>query len=72
MFTMKQKHQGCSTFAVIGSKVIEIDESYAAGGLVDIPWPILYVLTVLSIFGLAVVVFKGRIIYTDDSSDKEN
>ena len=62
---------GCSTFAVIGSEVIEIDESYAAGGI-DIPWPVLFGFTVLSIFGLAVVVFKGRIIYTDDSSDKEN
>ena len=62
---------GCSTFAVIGSEVIEIDESYADGGI-DIPWPVLFGFTVLSIFALAVVVFKGRIIYTDDSSDKEN
>ena len=61
---------GCSTFAVIGSKVIEIDESYAAGGI-DIPWPVLFGFTVFSFFVLAVVVFKGRIIYID-KSEKEN
>ena len=53
---------GCSTFAVVGSRVIEIKET-GTGGF-DIPWIVIFGFTVLSVFVLGVIIFKGRIIYT--------
>ena len=60
---------GCSTFAVIGNRVVEIKETSNSG--FDIPWTVIFGFSVISVFALAVVIFKGRIIYTDKSK-KEN
>ena len=62
---------GCSTFAVVGSRVVEIKETGASG--FDIPWTVIFGFTVISAFALSVLIFKGRIIYFDKSeSEKEN
>ena len=53
---------GCSTFAVVGSKIVENSESYVTDK-VSIPWTIICIITVLLIIILVIVLFKARYIY---------
>ena len=58
---------GFSTFAIVGTKVVEKSESYKLDD-VSIPWPIIFVfITVLTIM-LVFILFKARYIYLKDEN----
>lgn len=57
---------GCSTFAVVGSKVVEKDESY--GSELTIPWSIIFAIIILLTFILVIILIKARYIYLKDDS----
>ena len=57
---------GCSTFAVVGSKVVEKDESY--GSELTIPWSIIFAFIILLTFILVIILIKARYIYLKDDS----
>jgi PGF-pre-PGF domain-containing protein len=53
---------GCSTFAVVGSKVVEKSESYATDEI-HIPWSIIFAFIISLIIMLVIFLFKARYIY---------
>jgi PGF-pre-PGF domain-containing protein len=57
---------GCSTFAVVGNKVIEKDESY--GSELTIPWSIIFAFIFILTFILVIIIIKARYIYLRDDS----
>jgi len=58
---------GFSTFAVVGSKVIEKNESYGADDL-SIPWSIIIAFIMSLTIMLILILFKARYIYLKDES----
>jgi PGF-pre-PGF domain-containing protein len=58
---------GFSTFAVVGSKVVEKSESYGSDDL-SIPWSIIIGLIMLLTIMLIFILFKARYIYLKDDS----
>jgi len=55
---------GCSTFAVVGKKVVEKDESY--GSELTIPWSIIFAFIILLTLILVIIIIKARYIYLKD------
>lgn len=53
---------GCSTFAIVGSKVVEKQESYNTEDM-NIPWSIIFLIIVVLIIILIAILFKARYIY---------
>jgi PGF-pre-PGF domain-containing protein len=60
----KAETPGCSTFAVIGSEIIESSQPYSENGL-DIPWSILSIAIIICIIGIVAILFKSRFIYIE-------
>jgi PGF-pre-PGF domain-containing protein len=56
---------GFSTFAVVGSKVVEKSESYGSEDI-RIPWSFIFAFIILLTIILVVVLFKARYIYLKD------
>ena len=57
---------GFSTFAVVGSKVVEKSESYGSDD--SIPWSIIFAFIMLLTIMLIIILFKARYIYLKDDS----
>ena len=57
---------GCSTFAVVGKKVVEKDEAY--GSELTIPWSIIFAFIILLTLILVIIIIKARYIYLKDES----
>ncbi len=55
---------GCSTFAVVGKKVVEKDEAY--GSELTIPWSIIFAFIILLTLILVIIIIKARYIYLKD------
>ena len=58
---------GFSTFAVVGSKVVEKSESYSSDEM-NIPWSIIFAFIISLTIMLVFILFKARYIYLKDDS----
>ena len=58
---------GFSTFAVVGSKVVEKSESYGSDD-VSIPWSIIFAFIIVLTIMLVFILFKARYIYLKDEN----
>ena len=58
---------GFSTFAVVGSKVVEKSESYGSDDI-SIPWSIIFAFIMALTIMLVIILFKARYIYLKDDS----
>jgi PGF-pre-PGF domain-containing protein len=61
---------GCSTFAIVGSKVVEKGEAFKTNEP-DIPWVFILLFVVILTVVLVVVLFKARFVYIDKDEDLE-
>ncbi len=59
--------EGCSTFAVVGSTLVEISEPYVSDSP-DIPWTIIIAITSSTTILLGFVLIKARYIYIGEES----
>lgn len=60
---------GCSTFAVVGSQLVEISEPYATK-TPEIPWTVIIGVIASTTIILVTVLFKARYIYFEEGPDK--
>jgi hypothetical protein len=60
---------GCSTFAVVGSTLVEIPEPYVSE-TPEIPWMVIIGVITSTIIILVTVLFKARYIYFEESPHK--
>jgi len=58
---------GFSTFAVVGSKVVEKSESYDKDEII-IPWSIIFAFIIVLIVMLVIILFKARYIYLKEDN----
>jgi PGF-pre-PGF domain-containing protein len=61
---------GCSTFAIVGSKIVEKQESSRFEGA-GIPWSIIFIVILLLSIVLVIVLIKARYIYVEDQNTDE-
>ena len=59
---------GFSTFAIVGSEVVEISESYSTSGII-IPWTFIIGGTAITIIFLTAFLFKTGYIYFGDEKN---
>jgi len=62
--------EGCSTFAVVGSTLVEISEPYVTETL-DVPWTIIIGVTSATTFLLGLILVKARYIYVGEDDNKK-
>jgi PGF-pre-PGF domain-containing protein len=62
-------HEGCSTFAIVGSRVVEKGEAFKTNEP-DVPWLFIFLFGLIGTVILIVVLFKARFVYAKD--DEEN
>jgi PGF-pre-PGF domain-containing protein len=61
---------GCSTFVIVGSKIVEAHGPYVNNG-VDIPWTVIIIIVASSTSILVAILFRGRYIYFEEDSYSE-
>lgn len=69
-FVFVAETEGCSTFAVVGSSLVEISEPYVTE-TPDIPWTFIVGITSATTFLLGFILFKARYIYFGEDENKK-
>ena len=69
-FVFVAETEGCSTFAVIGSSLVEISEPYVTE-TPDIPWTFIIGVTSATTFLLGFILIKARYIYVGEDENKK-